>query len=42
MLITVVAWGVCDETTDLAAALGRGLIVAGVAVLNVFSGSAKP
>jgi multidrug transporter EmrE-like cation transporter len=42
VLITLVAWVVYDQTIDLAAALGMGLIVAGVVVLNVFSGSAKP
>jgi small multidrug resistance pump len=38
----VVAWVVYDQAIDLAAALGMGLIIAGVVVLNVFSGSAKP
>jgi small multidrug resistance pump len=42
VLITVVAWVVYDQVIDLAAALGMALIVAGVVVLNVFSGSAKP
>jgi multidrug transporter EmrE-like cation transporter len=42
VLITVVAWVVYDQTIDWAAALGMGLIIAGVVVLNVFSGSAKP
>ena len=42
VLITVVAWVVYDQAIDLAAALGMALIVAGVVVLNVFSGSAKP
>jgi small multidrug resistance pump len=42
VLITLVAWVVYDQAIDLAAALGMGLIVAGVVVLNVFSGSAKP
>ena len=42
VLITVVAWVVYDQAIDLAAALGMGLIVAGVVVLHVFSGSAKP
>ena len=42
VLITVVAWVVYDQAIDLAAALGMGLIIAGVVVLNVFSGSAKP
>jgi small multidrug resistance pump len=38
----VVAWVVYDQAIDLAAALGMGLIIAGVVVLNVFAGSAKP
>jgi len=42
VLITVVAWVVYDQAIDLAAALGMGLIIAGVVVLNVFSNSAKP
>jgi small multidrug resistance pump len=42
VLITVVAWVVYDQAIDLAAVLGMGLIIAGVVVLNVFSGSAKP
>ena len=42
VLITVVAWVVYDQAIDLAAALGMGLIIAGVVVLNVFAGSAKP
>jgi small multidrug resistance pump len=42
VLITVVAWVVYDQAIDLAAALGMGLIIAGVVVLNVFSSSAKP
>jgi small multidrug resistance pump len=42
VLITGVAWVVYDQSIDLAAALGMGLIIAGVVVLNVFSGSAKP
>lgn len=42
VLITLVAWVVYDQAIDLAAALGMGLIIAGVVVLNVFSSSAKP
>ncbi len=42
VLITLVAWVVYGQKMDLAAALGMGLIVAGVVVLNVFSSSAKP
>ena len=41
VLITGVAWVVYDQEIDLAAAVGMGLIVAGVVVLNVFSGSVK-
>jgi small multidrug resistance pump len=40
VLITLVAWVVHDQTIDLAAALGMGLIVAGVLVLNLFSKTA--
>lgn len=42
VLITLVAWVVYGQKMDLAAALGMGLIVSGVVVLNVFSSSAKP
>ena len=42
VLISGVAWVVYDQAIDLTTALGMGLIVAGVVVLNVFSGSAKP
>ena len=42
VLITVVAWVVYDQTIDWAAALGMGLIIAGVVVLNVVSKSAAP
>lgn len=40
VLITLVAWLVYDQTIDLAAVLGMGLIIAGVAVLNLFSKTA--
>lgn len=36
-LISLVAWLVYGQTLDLAAVIGIGLIVAGVAVLNLFS-----
>jgi small multidrug resistance pump len=39
VLITLVAWLWYGQTLDAAALLGLGLIVAGVAVLNVFSKS---
>ena len=39
VLITLVAWLVYDQTVDLPAVLGMGLIVAGVLVLNLFSRS---
>lgn len=42
VLITVVAWVVYDQAIDWAAALGMGLIIAGVVVLNVVSKSAAP
>jgi multidrug transporter EmrE-like cation transporter len=40
VLITLVAWVVYDQTIDLAAVLGMGLIIAGVLVLNLFSKAA--
>jgi multidrug transporter EmrE-like cation transporter len=40
VLITLVAWVVYDQSVDLAAVLGMGLIVAGVLVLNLFSKTA--
>jgi multidrug transporter EmrE-like cation transporter len=40
VLITLVAWLVYGQTIDLAAVLGMGLIIAGVAVLNLFSKAA--
>lgn len=40
VLITLVAWVVYDQTIDLPALLGMGLIIAGVLVLNLFSKAA--
>jgi multidrug transporter EmrE-like cation transporter len=40
VLITLVAWVLYDQTIDLAAVLGMGLIIAGVLVLNLFSKAA--
>ena len=37
VLITLVAWLVYGQSLDAAAIVGLGLIIAGVAVLNVFS-----
>lgn len=37
VLITLVAWLLYGQTMDLAGFIGMGLIVAGVAVLNLFS-----
>ena len=42
VLITLVAWVVYDQTIDLAAALGMGLIIAGVLVLKLFANTAVP
>jgi small multidrug resistance pump len=39
VLITLVAWLVYGQALDAAAIVGLGLIIAGVAVLNVFSKS---
>jgi small multidrug resistance pump len=39
VLITLVAWVLYGQTLDAAAIVGLGLIIAGVAVLNVFSKS---
>jgi small multidrug resistance pump len=39
VLITLVAWLVYGQSLDAAAIVGLGLIIAGVAVLNVFSKS---
>jgi small multidrug resistance pump len=39
VLISLVGWRYFGQTLDLPALLGMGLIVAGVAVLNLFSGS---
>ena len=37
VLITLVAWLLYGQALDAAAIVGLGLIIAGVAVLNVFS-----
>lgn len=37
VLITLVAWLLYGQTIDLAGLIGMGLIIAGVAVLNLFS-----
>jgi small multidrug resistance pump len=39
VLVTLVAWILYGQALDAPALLGLGLIVAGVAVLNLFSGS---
>lgn len=39
VLITLSAWWLYGQTIDTAGFIGMGLIVAGVVVLNVFSGS---
>jgi small multidrug resistance pump len=36
-LVTLVGWAVYNQTLDLAAFIGIGLIIAGVVVLNLFS-----
>lgn len=38
-LITLIAWLLLGQSLDAAAVIGIGLIVAGVVVLNLFSGS---
>ncbi|WP_420213873.1 DMT family transporter [Janthinobacterium fluminis] len=40
VLISAVGWIWFKQTLDLAALLGMGLIIAGVLVINLFSGSA--
>ena len=40
VLISVIGWRLFDQTLDLPALLGMGLIVTGVAVINLFSRSA--
>ena len=40
VLISLVGWLVYAQTLDFAAMAGMGLIIAGVLVLNVFSGTA--
>lgn len=39
VLVTLVAWVLYDQALDTPALLGLGLIIAGVAVLNLFSKS---
>lgn len=39
VLVSLIAWWLFDQKLDAAAIVGIGLIVAGVAVLNVFSKS---
>jgi len=39
VLITLAAWWLYGQTIDTAGFIGMGLIVAGVVVLNMFSGS---
>ncbi|MBO6508871.1 MAG: QacE family quaternary ammonium compound efflux SMR transporter [Roseibium sp.] len=39
VLITMVAWFLFDQKLDLPALLGLGLIIAGVAIINLFSKS---
>lgn len=39
VLITLVAWMFHGQKIDIAGAIGMGLIVAGVAVMNMFSNS---
>jgi len=41
-LIAVLGWALYDQSLDLAACIGIGLIVAGVLVLNLFSRTAAP
>ncbi|MBB4617669.1 SMR family transporter [Sphingomonas abaci] len=41
VLITVLAWTLRGERLDAAALIGMALIVAGVVVMNLFSGSAR-
>lgn len=41
ILISLVSWLYYQQKLDLPAILGMGLIIAGVIVLNVFSGSVK-
>ncbi len=40
VLISLIGWRFFDQSLDLPAFLGMGLIVAGVAVINLFSKSA--
>ena len=41
VLISLVSWLYYQQKLDLPAMVGMGLIIAGVIVLNVFSGSVK-
>ncbi|HID54221.1 MAG TPA: QacE family quaternary ammonium compound efflux SMR transporter [Anaerolineae bacterium] len=40
VLITLLGWAVYDQKINLGTALGMGLIIAGVAVVNLFSDTA--
>lgn len=40
VFIAIIGWLVFKQTLDLAAIAGMGLIIAGVIVINLFSGSA--
>lgn len=40
VLITLLSWAVYDQKIDLGAAVGMGLIIVGVTVINLFSGTA--
>ncbi|ARN83825.1 SMR family transporter [Methylocystis bryophila] len=40
VLISAIGWRFFDQTLDLPALMGMGLIMAGVAVINIFSKSA--
>ncbi|WP_440030377.1 SMR family transporter, partial [Chromobacterium amazonense] len=40
VLISLIAWLLYGQKLDLAAIVGMGLIIAGVAVINLFSNSA--
>lgn len=40
VLVSIIAWWFLDQRLDIAAMIGIGLIIAGVAVINLFSKSA--
>nr|WP_199064413.1 SMR family transporter [Chromobacterium sp. ASV5] len=40
VLVSLIAWLLYGQKLDLAAVIGMGLIIAGVAVINLFSSSA--